>query len=75
MQLYTHYKNGTTYEIVTDRALIESTKVRSVVYRCRKTGQVWVRPFDDFHGLVEQVKGLDVTFVPRFQIFPPADNS
>lgn len=63
---YRHYKTGHVYDVITDVALTEATKERAVAYQSRKTGQIWVRPFADFHALVELQTG---EFVPRFQEF------
>jgi hypothetical protein len=70
MQMYMHYKTATVYEVLTDLAMIEATKDRAVVYRSRhddpgvvNTAQIWIRPFAEFHALVEVEGGR---FVPRF---------
>lgn len=47
-----HRKRGTTYEVVglatlqTDAPLTDEAKV--AVYRCDRTGKLWVRPVEEF---------------------------
>lgn len=60
---WVHYKDGATYKVITDQALLENTKERAVVYQSELTGQIWVRSFADFHAMVEDSNGK---FVRRF---------
>jgi hypothetical protein len=61
---YFHYKTGGRYDLVSDTAMIEATKERAVVYKCQKTGQVWIRSYGDFFALVERPENQG--FTPRF---------
>lgn len=49
---YRHYK-GRLYDVLADGARIEADLTSAVVYRCVSDGSVWVRPYADFHGSIE----------------------
>jgi len=56
--MYKHYKTGDQYEIVNE-ALDSDDLKPLIVYRSVKTGQVWVRPKEEFFS--------EVNGVPRFE--------
>jgi len=64
--LYRHYKGG-IYEILHD-ATLESDLSPMVVYRALRNNTVWIRPYQDFHGVVE----VDGQSLPRFSPLPDA---
>lgn len=54
---YQHYKTGGIYEVITEDAIIEATLERAVVYKSVKSGEVWVRPYGEFHGYLKNDNG------------------
>ncbi len=55
--MYKHYKTGDKYEIISDA--LDSDNLESlIVYKSVKTGQVWVRPKEEFFS--------EVDGIPRF---------
>ena len=47
-EVWKHVKSGRLYIIIDPRAKYEETGNRCVVYKSLITGQVWVRPLDEF---------------------------
>lgn len=53
---YRHVRTGGTYELLGD-AIKESDLSTLALYRCEATGQVWVRPWAQFHdGRFEEIE-------------------
>ncbi|NUU96857.1 hypothetical protein XO11_00550 [Marinitoga sp. 1138] len=67
--LYKHYK-GNLYELITDNAKLEKTDERMVIYKSLITGQIWIRPYDEFFGFVE---GGCIVKQPRFKLLKTSD--
>ena len=50
----THKKRGTTYDVLAELALLQTDTpledmAEVVVYRCRETGDFWVRKYSEFY--------------------------
>ena len=62
MQVFRHYKRGTLYLLV-HHAILEEGLKPVVVYQNAETGLLFVRPVEDFFGVVE----FDGNLVRRFE--------
>lgn len=59
--MFRHYK-GDVYKLLCDSAICEETGTRLCVYADAVTGQVYVRPFEQFFGAID----IDGKLVTRF---------
>lgn len=61
--VYEHSKTGNLYSILTVAKNVNRTGQYMMVYKSQKTGEVWVRPVEEFFENVE----VDGFIVPRFR--------
>jgi hypothetical protein len=60
---FKHYKNGKIYQLL-NIGRMESDRTVMVVYHCPDTSITWIRPYEEFFGVVTSEEGEKVK---RFQ--------
>ena len=64
--IYHHFK-GHDYKVI-NIALHSETEEKMVIYENLETGQIWVRPYEMFNGLVDKEKYPEVKQKYRFEL-------
>jgi len=64
--IYHHFK-GHDYKVISI-AMHSETEEKMIVYENLETGQIWVRPYEMFNGMVDKEKYPEVKQKYRFEL-------